>query len=157
MKGLAARSLNSDTSRVRRYTWFVLRLLHPQRSSRTSLTGSLCVCSCLALSDELENLFGHLSSSAYLQPKGLSPVCERWWILRFSSRAKERVQPSNWGERERRTPISRSCWNGMRLVRFHGDHSHSLVRPGRKVQVGAEAGGRGRGVDGHVSRGLVLQ
>ena len=75
------------------------------------LTGSLCVCSCLALSDELENLLGHLSSSAYLQPKGLSPVCERWWILRFSSRAKERVHPSNCeiGERQLFDYVGKEC------------------------------------------------
>ena len=56
---------------------------------RQRLTGSLCVCSCLALSDELENLLGHLSSSAYLQPKGLSPVCDLWWILRLILQPRE--------------------------------------------------------------------
>ena len=61
----------------------------------TSLTGSLCVCSCFALSDEFENLFVHPDSSANLQGNGLWPVCERMWILRFSSRAKARLQPSN--------------------------------------------------------------
>ena len=38
------------------------------------LTGSLCVCSCLALSDEFENLFVQLNSTEYLQLKGFWPV-----------------------------------------------------------------------------------
>ena len=56
------------------------------------LTGSLWVCSCFALSDELENFFVQLNSWAYLQLNGLSPVWDLMWIFRFSERAKARLQ-----------------------------------------------------------------
>lgn len=79
--------------------WFLtcfLRLLgsvylleQPNTSHRYGF-GSLCVCSCLALSDELENFLLHWN----LQWKGFSPVWDRLWIFKFSSRAKLRWQPS---------------------------------------------------------------
>ena len=65
------------------------------------LTGSLCVCSCLALSDEFENLFVQLNSTEYLQLKGFWPVWDRTWILRFSDLAKARLQPSNCARKHR--------------------------------------------------------
>lgn len=59
------------------------------------LTGSLCVCSCLALSEELENFLEQLNSMAYLQLNGLRPVWDRTWILRFSDLANALLHPSN--------------------------------------------------------------
>ena len=71
------------------------------------LTGSLCVCSCLARSDELENFLLQLNSTANLQLNGFCPVWDRTWIFRFSDRANARWQFSNWNGSRREAVAQR--------------------------------------------------
>ena len=132
MKGWAAKSLNSDTLHV------VCSPPSPSTTLQSNITYRIFVR--LLVLGPVRRVGEPLWTLEFLRVFAAEGLVARVGTLvdlavlqpREGARAALKL-----GERERRTPISRSCWNGMRLVRFHGDHSHSLVRPGRKVQVGA--------------------
>jgi hypothetical protein len=65
-----------------------------------SLTGSLCVCSCLARSDELENFLVQLNSAANLQLNGF------WRSVR--TQVKTKWQPERWCIW---VGLAWKCWN----------------------------------------------
>lgn len=64
--------------------------INKQRSH--ALTASKCVRWCLARSELLLNTLVHPS---YWHPYGRSPVCDLWWIFKFSSRENDLSHPSN--------------------------------------------------------------
>ena len=87
----AGRNTQQTTAMIKTREWY-------QEGYLKKITGSLWVCSCFALSEEFENFLLHPNSSANLQLKGFWPVWLRTWIFRFSDRAKERLQFSNWNK-----------------------------------------------------------